>query len=65
MNLGDAPWEQHLIMKLIIAIIQPDKLEAVWNAIVSVDVFRLTVVEFRDSAGNWASRKSIVGPSSR
>ena len=32
-------------MKLIIAIIQPDKLEAVQNALVSVDVFRLTVLE--------------------
>jgi nitrogen regulatory protein P-II 2 len=44
-NLGNAPWEQHSIMKLIIAIIQPDKLEAVANALVSVDVFRLTVLE--------------------
>ena len=34
-------------MKLIIAIIQPDKLEAVQNALVSVDVFRLTVLEVR------------------
>lgn len=34
-------------MKLIIAIIQPDKLEAVANALVSVDVFRLTVLEVR------------------
>ena len=34
-------------MKLIIAIIQPDKLEAVQNALVSVDVFRLTVLEIR------------------
>ena len=32
-------------MKLIIAIIQPDKLEAVQNALVSVEVFRLTVLE--------------------
>ncbi len=32
-------------MKLIIAIIQPDKLEVVVNALVSVDVFRLTVLE--------------------
>jgi nitrogen regulatory protein P-II 2 len=44
-NLGNAPWEQPSIMKLIIAIIQPDKLEAVANALVSVDVFRLTVLE--------------------
>ncbi len=34
-------------MKLIIAIIQPDKLEAVQNALVSVEVFRLTVLEVR------------------
>ena len=34
-------------MKLIIAIIHPDKLEAVQNALVSVDVFRLTVLEVR------------------
>jgi len=47
MNLGNAPWERHSIMKLIIAIIQPDKLEAVQNALVSVDVFRLTVLEVR------------------
>ena len=39
--------ERHSIMKLIIAIIQPDKLEAVQNALVSVDVFRLTVLEVR------------------
>ena len=34
-------------MKLIIAIIQPDKLEAVQNALVSAEVFRLTVLEVR------------------
>ena len=32
-------------MKLIIAIIRPDNLEAVQNALVSVEVFRLTVLE--------------------
>jgi nitrogen regulatory protein P-II 2 len=32
-------------MKLIIAIIQPDKLEAVQLALASVEVFRLTVME--------------------
>jgi nitrogen regulatory protein P-II 2 len=32
-------------MKLIIAIIQPDKLEDVQNALASVEVFRLTVLE--------------------
>ena len=51
-------------MKLIIAIIQPDKLEAVQNALVSVEVFRLTVLEVqRFRPATWASRKSIVGPS--
>ncbi len=34
-------------MKLIIAIIQPDKLEAVQDALVSVEVFRLTVLEVK------------------
>ena len=34
-------------MKLIIAIIQPDKLEALQEALVSVEVFRLTVSEVR------------------
>jgi len=34
-------------MKLIIAIIQPDKLEAVQEALISVEVFRLTVLEIR------------------
>ncbi|MGA7498795.1 MAG: P-II family nitrogen regulator [Isosphaeraceae bacterium] len=34
-------------MKLIIAIIQPDKLEALQEALVSVEVFRLTVLEVR------------------
>jgi len=47
LKLGTAPWEQHLIMKLIIAIIQPDKLEAVQEALISVEVFRLTVLEVR------------------
>ena len=47
LKLGTAPWEQHLIMKLIIAIIQPDKLEAVQEALISVEVFRLTVLEIR------------------
>ena len=32
-------------MKLIIAVIQPDRLEAVQEALVSVEVFRLTVLE--------------------
>ena len=32
-------------MKLIIAVIQPDKLEAVQHALASVEVFRLTVME--------------------
>ncbi len=32
-------------MKLIIAVIQPDKLEDVQNALASVEVFRLTVTE--------------------
>ncbi len=32
-------------MKLIIAIIQPDKLEVVQKALASVEVFRLTVLE--------------------
>ncbi|QDS85917.1 Nitrogen regulatory protein P-II [Rosistilla ulvae] len=32
-------------MKLIIAIIQPDKLEAVKKALTEVEVFRLTVVD--------------------
>jgi len=52
-------------MKLIIAVIQPDKLEDVQNALAAVEVFRLTVMEVRDLAGNWASRRSIVGPSTR
>jgi nitrogen regulatory protein P-II 2 len=47
LKLGNAPWEQHSIMKLIIAIIQPDKLEAVQEALISVEVFRLTVLEVR------------------
>lgn len=34
-------------MKLIIAVIQPEKLEAVQEALSSVEVFRLTVVEVR------------------
>ncbi len=34
-------------MKLIIAVIQPDKLEAVQEALASVEVFRLTVQEVR------------------
>jgi len=34
-------------MKLIIAIIQPDKLEAVQNALLSAEVFRLTVLEIQ------------------
>lgn len=32
-------------MKLIIAVIQPDRLEAVQEALISVEVFRLTVLE--------------------
>ncbi len=32
-------------MKLIIAVIQPDRLEAVQEALVSVEVFRITVLE--------------------
>lgn len=32
-------------MKLIIAIIQPDKLESVKEALTEVDVFRLTVID--------------------
>ncbi len=34
-------------MKLIIAVIQPEKLEAVQQALASVEVFRLTVLEAR------------------
>ena len=32
-------------MKLIIAVIQPDKLEAVQHALATAEVFRLTVIE--------------------
>ncbi|MEO2010438.1 MAG: P-II family nitrogen regulator, partial [Pirellulaceae bacterium] len=32
-------------MKLIIALIQPSKLEAVQNALIEVEVFRLTVMD--------------------
>lgn len=34
-------------MKLIIAVIQPEQLEAVQEALASVEVFRLTVLEVR------------------
>jgi nitrogen regulatory protein P-II 2 len=44
-NLGNVLQEQRSIMKLIIAIIQPDKLEAVQLALASAEVFRLTVME--------------------
>ena len=37
-------------MKLIIAVIQPDKLEAVQEALSSVEVFRLTVWKFGATA---------------
>jgi nitrogen regulatory protein P-II 1 len=42
---GAAPEKGELAMKLIIAIIQPNRLEAVKAALADVEVFRLTVMD--------------------
>ena len=47
-------------MKLIIAIIQPTKLEAVKEALSKVEVFRLTVMDVQDLAARRVIPRSIA-----
>ena len=48
-------------MKLIIAIIQPTKLEAVKEALSKVEVFRLTVMDVQGFGGRRDILRSIAG----
>ena len=50
-------------MKLILAIIQPAKLEAVKEALNKVEVFRLTIVDVQASAGKRDTPKSTAATS--
>ena len=48
-------------MKLIIALIQPSKLEAVQNALIEVEVFRLTVMDCQGFGRQKGQRDAYRG----
>ena len=47
-------------MKIIIAVIKPDRLEAVKQELYKAEVNLITVTEVRDTDGRWASPRFIV-----
>ena len=52
-------------MKLIVAIIRPERLEAVQAALNERDVYLMTVATSAAAAGSAASRRCSAGPKSR